>query len=163
MPPAISRSAHHRATSASLCRNKGGDFQSQPAPVCLPSKERKMHFLNHGKAPDYGGLCGAGWHWEQWESPRPMGTPEKAAWGWGQRGVLASHSSQAHPWPPIAPSHSMPGGRGGSAGACVAGWGRCPRVCPMPRLPPPQMCRRSQEPSRACWENASAGLFCIPN
>lgn len=85
-----------------------------------------MHFLNHGRAPDYGGLCGAGWHWEQWESPRPMGTPEKAAWGWGQRGVLASHSSRAHPWPPIASSHSMPGGQR------RVSWGLCGRMGSVP-------------------------------
>lgn len=53
MTPAISRSAHHPATNASFYMNNGGDFQQW----LHPSKERKMHFLNHGRAPCYGAFC----------------------------------------------------------------------------------------------------------
>lgn len=160
MPPAISRPAYHPATSASLCTNKGGIFQAQPCSRLPPEQGKENAFPKSWQSPPL------------WCAPLSqlalgaVGEPPahvrcgEGCCGCGQRGAWASCLSQTHPCPFPLDAEGREECELGFVGLDGAG---APRARPMARLPLPQMCRRPQEPSRACWENASAGLFCISN
>lgn len=145
MPPGISRLPITQAGVPAFART--GGFRAQPAPVCLPSKEWKMCFLNPGRVPSYGAQLVLGAMGE----PPAHGRPREGWWGWGQR---ASQSSRAHSWPPLPLPRAEQSGSWGSRGRM----GPVPHARPMPRLRPCCGCAAGPRSPPGSWENASATL-----
>lgn len=114
-----------------------------------------MHFLNHGRAPVSGALLSR-------LALGAMGEPPAHGWS---RGCCLGMRAERGPGIPLIPSPSLashcpfPLDAGGRAEL-----GPVPPCSPHTQaVSPPRMCCGSQEASRACWENASTGLFCISN